>query len=88
MLLDAYFTQSQIDHSLFLLATSTTITIILVYVDDILVVGNNLSQIEVFKGVLSTHFKAKDLGPLKFFFGLEIACSPKRHLPQPTKICS
>uniref|UniRef100_A0A2N9I9I5 CCHC-type domain-containing protein n=1 Tax=Fagus sylvatica TaxID=28930 RepID=A0A2N9I9I5_FAGSY len=52
VLLDAGFTQSQADHSLFTL-------------------------IETFKHALSTNFKTKDLGPLKYFLGLEVARSPK-----------
>ncbi|KAF5458390.1 hypothetical protein F2P56_022421 [Juglans regia] len=69
------FSQSQADHSLFMLVSSTNITIVLVYVDDILVVGNYLSQIEFFKGVLSTHFKTNDLGLRKYFLGLKVARS-------------
>ncbi|XP_058075536.1 uncharacterized mitochondrial protein AtMg00810-like [Magnolia sinica] len=70
-------TRSQADHSLFTLITSTNITLVLVYVDDILVAGNDISQIELFKKILSTHFKTKDLGSLKYFLGLEVAHSPK-----------
>ncbi|KAF5475976.1 hypothetical protein F2P56_007727 [Juglans regia] len=70
------FHSSQADHSLFTLTTSTSIVLVLVYVDDILVAGNDLSQIEIFKKILSTHFKTKDLGSLKYFLGLEVARSP------------
>ncbi|XP_042944481.1 uncharacterized mitochondrial protein AtMg00810-like [Carya illinoinensis] len=69
------FHSSQADHSLFTLTTSTSIVLVLVYVDDILVAGNDLSQIEIFKRILSTHFKTKDLGSLKYFLGLEVARS-------------
>ncbi|XP_022889299.1 uncharacterized protein LOC111404771 [Olea europaea var. sylvestris] len=72
------FVQSQTDHSLFTLITATSLTIIFVYVDDILVVGNDLSQVIFFKSVLSSNFKTKDLGPLKYFLGLEVARSPSR----------
>ncbi|XP_058068521.1 uncharacterized mitochondrial protein AtMg00810-like [Magnolia sinica] len=71
------FHQSQADHSLFTLITSTSITLVLVYVDDILIAGNDISQIELFKKILSTHFKTKDFGSLKYFLGLEVAHSPK-----------
>ncbi|XP_042950065.1 uncharacterized mitochondrial protein AtMg00810-like [Carya illinoinensis] len=65
------------DHSLFTLITATNLTIGLIYVDDILVVGNDLSQVSYFKSVInSTHFKTKDHGPLKYFLGLEVARSP------------
>uniref|UniRef100_A0A2N9EVF5 Reverse transcriptase Ty1/copia-type domain-containing protein n=1 Tax=Fagus sylvatica TaxID=28930 RepID=A0A2N9EVF5_FAGSY len=77
VLLDAGFTQSQVDHSLFTLVNTTSITIVLVYVDDILVAGNDLSQIETFKHTLSTNFKTKDLGPLKYFLSIKVARSQK-----------
>ncbi|KAF5463145.1 hypothetical protein F2P56_019084 [Juglans regia] len=77
MLLDAGFHPSQADHSLFTLITSTSIILVLVYVNDILVAGNDLSQIEIFKKILATHFKTKDLGSLKYFLSLEIACTPE-----------
>ncbi|XP_041002959.1 uncharacterized mitochondrial protein AtMg00810-like [Juglans microcarpa x Juglans regia] len=71
------FLRSQGDHSLYTLFTSTNITLVLIYVDDILIVGNDISHIEVFKRLVSTHFKAKDLGFLKYFLRLEIARSHK-----------
>ncbi|XP_041011388.1 uncharacterized mitochondrial protein AtMg00810-like [Juglans microcarpa x Juglans regia] len=68
--------ETRADHSLFTLTTPTSLTLILVYVDDILVAGNDLSQVTFFKSVISTHFKTKDLGPLKYFLRLEVARSP------------
>ncbi|KAF5449222.1 hypothetical protein F2P56_029693 [Juglans regia] len=59
------------------MVTPTSITLVLFYVDDILVAGNDISQIEVFKSVLSTHFKTKDLGSLEYFLGLKVALSSK-----------
>ncbi|XP_035546832.1 uncharacterized mitochondrial protein AtMg00810-like [Juglans regia] len=70
------FHSSQADNSLFTLTTTTSIVLVLIYVDDILVAGNDLSQIEIFKKILSIHFKTKDLGSLKYFLGLEVARSP------------
>ena len=50
---------------------------VLVYVDDILVVSNDDSMIKKFIGGLQSHFKLRDLGPAKYFLGLEIARSSK-----------
>ncbi|KAF5442164.1 hypothetical protein F2P56_034853 [Juglans regia] len=67
--------ETRADHSLFTLITATNLMLVLVYADDILVVGNDLSQVTFFKIVISTHFKTKDLGPLKYFLGFEVARS-------------
>lgn len=46
---------------------------LLVYVDDIILVGNDLSMIIDFKAVIDKKFKIKDLGQLKYFLGLKVA---------------
>ncbi|XP_019435853.1 PREDICTED: uncharacterized protein LOC109342297 [Lupinus angustifolius] len=47
----------------------------LIYVDDLVLAGNNQKEIDLVKLCLDTHFKIKDLGPFKYFLGLEIARS-------------
>ena len=50
---------------------------LLVYVDDILIVRNNIQAVKELKTSLNQHFKLKDLGGLKYYLGLEIARSNK-----------
>jgi hypothetical protein len=71
----AGYKQSKADYSLFVRTHKDGITIVLVYVDDIIVVGNNLKQIQELKTYLGNCFKLKDLGVLKYFLGIEVACS-------------
>lgn len=42
---------------------------ILVYVDDLIISGNDGGAVQIFKNYLSTCFHMKDLGALNFFWG-------------------
>ncbi|WVZ08825.1 hypothetical protein V8G54_022171 [Vigna mungo] len=54
---------------------SAHITILLVYVDDIVLAGDDILEIQTVKALLNAKFKIKDLGQLKYFLGLEISRS-------------
>lgn len=45
---------------------------LLIYVDDIIITGNNTSQISSLIAQLDNMFSMKDLGPLSYFLGMEI----------------
>jgi len=75
LLLQHHYTQSNADHSLFIKHTSTSFTVLLVYVDDVIVAGDSLEEFESIKNILHSSFKIKDLGQLKYFLGLEAAHS-------------
>ncbi|GJR49659.1 ribonuclease H-like domain-containing protein [Tanacetum coccineum] len=45
---------------------------LLVYVDDIIITGNNVYEIEKFKVYLKSKFMIKDLGKLKYFLGIKV----------------
>lgn len=71
------FTQSQSDITLFTKKTKTGFISLLVYVDDIAIASNNATDLAALKKLMSQELKIKDLGPMRFFLGLEIACSTK-----------
>ena len=49
----------------------------MVYVDDIVITSPSLDLIAALKTFLHSKFKLKELGPLKYFLGLEIAQATK-----------
>ena len=46
------------------------------YVDDVIIASNNSTHSKALKEYLDAWFHIKDLGPLKYFLGLEVARSP------------
>lgn len=48
---------------------------ILIYIDDIIIIGNDAFTIHHIKGFLHQHFQIKDLGSLKYFLSIEVAHS-------------
>ncbi|GKA44535.1 ribonuclease H-like domain-containing protein [Tanacetum coccineum] len=71
-LTEAGFLQSKNDHSLFVKNKDGTFLALLVYVDDIIITGNNNDEISKFKIFLNQKFTIKDLGELKIFLGIEV----------------
>ncbi|CAL2227718.1 unnamed protein product [Prunus armeniaca] len=69
------FHQSRADYSLFTKVCDHSFTAILLYVDDMIITGNNEDAIVCLKRFLHTKFRIKDLGPLKYFLGVEVARS-------------
>lgn len=77
VLLSSGYVQSKSDYSLFTKAVNTGFTAILVYVDDLVLTGTDLAEIESIKKLLDSRFSIKDLGALKYFLGLEVARSQR-----------
>ena len=70
------FQHSRNDYSLFYKISNTNIIFVAVYVDDILITGNDDKGIEALKGFLDRKFKIKDLGELHYFLGMEVVKTP------------
>ncbi|GJY38367.1 retrovirus-related pol polyprotein from transposon RE2 [Tanacetum coccineum] len=66
------FTNSVADTSLFIYNAHGVIVYFLVYIDDIIITGNNTSFIDKFVQQLHDRFALKDLGELHQFLGVEV----------------
>lgn len=76
-ILDYGFFHSSSDHSLFIKSNASSFIVLWLYVNDIILVSNDLDSITTMKPVLDNKFKIKDLGFLKFFLGLKVTRSSK-----------
>lgn len=82
-LLEKGFHASQYDLSLFILTSSHSTIIVLIYVDDIIITGSHPPEIHAFIHSLQTKFALKDLGPLHYFLGIEVTSTAQGlHLSQ------
>lgn len=64
-----------IDYSLFTKSRANCFTYLLVYVDDLVLASNDLTEILNSKALFHCKFRIKDLWPLWHFLGLEVARS-------------
>ncbi|KAK5837815.1 hypothetical protein PVK06_006542 [Gossypium arboreum] len=72
------YSQGQADHTMFYRHSQKgRIAVIIVYVDDIIFTGDDVDEIRRLKEHLALQFEIKDLGPLKYFLGMEVARSKK-----------
>ena len=65
--------QSNSDHTLFLKKQQGKITTLIIYVDDIVVTGNDSEEKKALQKYLSKEFETNDLGTLKYFLGIEVS---------------
>lgn len=62
------YCQSQTDHTMFYKHNREgKVAILIVYVDDIVLIGDDNEELERLKKRLATEFEIKDLGILKYF---------------------
>jgi hypothetical protein len=69
------FVSSAYNSALFLQTTDAGTILILLYVDDMIIIGDEISGIRALQSFLSQNFEMKDLGTLSYFLGLEVTSS-------------
>ncbi|XP_019260741.1 PREDICTED: uncharacterized protein LOC109238720 [Nicotiana attenuata] len=66
------YAHSMLDYSLFYKKEGTNAIYVTIYVDDIVVTGTDVVELERLKCFLHASFKIKDLGKMHYFLGVEV----------------
>jgi Reverse transcriptase (RNA-dependent DNA polymerase) len=74
MIKDGYL-QSNADRTMFIRRKEGKFYVLIVCVDDIMLTGNDIVEIKRIKGSFTIEFEMKDLSPLCYFLGIEVANS-------------
>ncbi|KAB2632563.1 polyprotein (retrotrasposon protein) [Pyrus ussuriensis x Pyrus communis] len=69
--------QSHSDHTLFVKRRQEKVTALIIYVDDMIITGDDCDEISRLQRNLAAEFEMKNLGDLKYFLGVEVARSSK-----------
>jgi hypothetical protein len=72
-LLSHDFVRCKSDSNVYMLRTTNSVILLVLYVDDILISGSFASAIDLVKDILHDKFSMKEMGPLHFFLGIEIS---------------
>jgi hypothetical protein len=67
------FLRSKYDQSVYMIRTIDSLLILVLYLDDVLIIGFSTSSIVAVKRILHDKFSMMDMGPLHYFLGLDIS---------------
>jgi len=70
--------QANSDHSLLIKSNGESFTVLLVYVDDVILVGDSIAKVTHMKYVPDASFKINDLGLVKYILALEVVHRKKK----------
>ncbi|GJW78954.1 retrotransposon protein, putative, ty1-copia subclass [Tanacetum coccineum] len=74
------FTQNRDEPRVYLKASGSNVTFLILYVDDILIMGNNIPMLQDVKSYLGRCFAMKDLGEAAYILGIKIYRDRSRRL--------
>lgn len=76
VLLDFGFVRSMSEFGVYSLVIEGSVTLVALYVDDLLILSNTPTSIDSVKDVLASNFRMKDLGLVSRFLGMQVTQRP------------
>lgn len=79
------FETSPSEHTIYIRRNDDMQLVIVVYVDDLVIIGSSCKDVKVFKREMVATFKMSDLGLLRYYLSIEVKgqmgrCSVKGHM--------
>ena len=74
------FIQTSVEVCIYKKVSGSSIAFLILYVDDILLIGNDIEFLDSIKGYLNKNFSMKDLGEATYILGIKIYRDRSRHL--------
>ena len=74
------FSQNMDEPCVYKKVSGSTITFLVLYIDDILLIGNDVGAMSSIKVWLSSHFAMKDLGEVSYILGIKLFRDRKKRL--------
>jgi hypothetical protein len=71
-LADLHFKRSESDHGVFFKEEENHLLVLAIHVDDCMILGSSLTQIQKFKVEMNAKYKLTDLGPINWLLGIKI----------------
>ncbi|KAK1408428.1 hypothetical protein QVD17_40194 [Tagetes erecta] len=75
VLMQLKFRRCELEQSVYTRVTNNKMIVLCVYVDDLLLTGNDLSEIDHFKQQMTQNFEMADMGLLCYYLGIEVSQS-------------
>jgi hypothetical protein len=82
------FVSSSYDSAIFIWRSDTGLILLLLYVDDMIITGDDTAGIHNLQQFLSQQFEMNDLGSLSYFLGLEVSSDPNGYYLSQAKYAS
>ncbi|OWB52617.1 catalytic activity protein [[Candida] boidinii] len=74
----AGFVRAPSDLGIYSFSRNSSVLLLALYVDDLLLLSNDASLVSSAKSLLGSHFSMKDLGAVKSFLGMDVCQEPGR----------